>query len=229
MTDLNAVIGADEVLIYGLEPAHIVMGVTHQVHIQLPIHKRGTGVVESGSELQELRILLLSSSIKPPTTDDDPEKRLQQPQEADHIPPPRHHYPPTHHLCAPLLLFLLLPVPSQNTHTPLDDDDDQQQHHILHSPNLDSVCTHRRRSYNKDHRDSSSSSSSNRKEKKAEPLFLQSFNPSSKTLLYTNQQREWMQPNSNNCLYFVSPLEAGGSNKHGRSVLVEMGVYGMAD
>lgn len=119
LTDLNAVIGADEVLIYGLEPAHIVMGVTHQVHIQLPIHKRRTGVVESGSELQELRILLLSSSssIKPPTTDDDPEKRLQQPQEADHIPPPPHHYPPTHHLCAPLLLFLLPPVPSQNTHT----------------------------------------------------------------------------------------------------------------
>jgi hypothetical protein len=117
-TDLNAVIGADEVLIYGLEPAHIVMGVTHQVHIQLPIHKRRTGVVESGSELQELRILLLSSSssIKPPTTDDGPEKRLQQPQEADHIPPPPHHYPPTHHHCAPVLLFLLLPVPSQNTH-----------------------------------------------------------------------------------------------------------------
>jgi hypothetical protein len=170
-SNLNAVIGADEVLIYGLEPAHIVMGVTHQVHIQLPIHKRRTGVVESGSELQELRILLLSSSssIKPPTTDDDPEKRLQQPQEADHIPPPPHHYPPTHHLCAPLLLFLL------------------------------------------------------------PPLLLQSFNPSSKTLLYTNQQREWIQPNSNNCLYFVSSLEAGGSNKHGRSILMEMGVYGMGD
>jgi hypothetical protein len=47
-------------------------------------------------------------------------------------------------------------------------------------------------------------SSSNKKEKKAEPLLLQSFNPSSKTLLYTNQQRGWIQPNSNNCLYFVS-------------------------
>jgi hypothetical protein len=75
----------------------------------------------------------------------------------------------------------------------------------------------------------STSSSSNRKEKKAEPLLLQSFNPSSKTLLYTNQQREWIQPNSNNCLYFVSSLEAGGSNKHGRSILMEMGVYGMGD
>ncbi len=124
LTDLNAVIGADEVLIYGLEPAHIVMGVTHQVHIQLPIHKRRTGVVESGSELQELRILLLSSSssssiIKPPTTDDDPEKRLQQPQEADHIPPPPHHYPPTHP--PPLCSALPLPPPPcsfpKNTHT----------------------------------------------------------------------------------------------------------------
>jgi hypothetical protein len=75
----------------------------------------------------------------------------------------------------------------------------------------------------------SRSSSSTRKGKKAEPLLLQSFNRSSKTLLYTNQQREWIQPNSNNCLYFVSSLEAGGSNKHGRSILMEMGVYGMGD
>ncbi len=121
LTDLNAVIGADEVLIYGLEPAHIVMGVTHQVHIQLPIHKRRTGVVESGSELQELRILLLrsSSSIKPPTTDDGPEKRLQQPQEADHIPPPPHHYLPTHP--PPLCSAPPLPPPpcSFPKHTPL--------------------------------------------------------------------------------------------------------------